>query len=81
MTAMKPIGQEYRVLPTKDCIKYIEKSGLSLQDDNWDYSIPSGKGLVYTLPNGEFVLVPTSFEESYPGIIFDNAETFKIFAG
>jgi hypothetical protein len=74
---MKPNDIDHKVLLTKDCIKYIEQSGLSIKDYNLDYSIPSGKGLIYTLSNGEFILMPSTFEESYPGIIFNNLESFR----
>lgn len=77
---MKSKDTGYKLISTEDCLKYIVQNGLSLEDENWDYSISSGKGLIYTLPNGEFVLVPSNFDKSYPSIVFNNAESFNEYA-
>lgn len=77
LIVMNPKDIELQVKSTKECLNYIEANGLTLQDNNPDYSIQSGSGLVYTLPNGEFVLVPTDLEQVYPGIIFKNEIIFK----
>lgn len=74
---MKPNKSDYRIILSKDCIRYIEQKGIGLNDYNLDYSIPSKSGLIYTLPNGEFILMPSNFDESYPSIIFSDAESFK----
>jgi hypothetical protein len=73
------MNSEYKVLTTKECMEYIQQNKIDLQNNNWDYSIPSGKGIIYTLPNGEFVLVPSNLMASYPGIIFKSVEIFKKF--
>ena len=76
-TGMNQINPEYRILPTNECEQYIIKNGLELRQFSMHYSIPSQAGLVYTLPNGEFVLVPSHSKPSYPGIIFRDAAIFK----
>ncbi|MBX9784359.1 MAG: hypothetical protein K2X48_13800 [Chitinophagaceae bacterium] len=70
---------QYKVIPTRDCIAYIEKYGLTIDDDS-DYRIKSTSGLVYTLSNNEVVLLPTNFDLDYPGIVFKNLDVFKYYA-
>jgi hypothetical protein len=67
----------YKVIKTKDCIEYIERFGLTINDDNPDISIKSQSGLIYTLQNGEVVLIPSNFDLNYPGIIFRNKSVFN----
>jgi hypothetical protein len=68
---------EYKILSTRKCIEYIETNGRDLKDNNWGYSIPSGCGIVYTLSNGEFVLIPNNLKENYPGFIFNDFDAFN----
>jgi hypothetical protein len=66
----------YKIKPTKECIEYIRHSGIQTSD--WsNYEINSRKGLVYVLPSGEFVLIPSNLDEEYPGIIFKDREIFQ----
>jgi len=74
--AMNSDTPQYKVIPTRDCIAYIEKYGLTINDDA-EYRIKSTSGLVYILPNKEVVLLPTNFDLEYPGIVFKNLEIFK----
>lgn len=67
----------YRVMSTKECLKYIENAGLSIHDDDTNFSLKSQSGVMYSLPNGEVVLMPTNFDLNYPGIIFKNAAAFE----
>jgi hypothetical protein len=69
----------YRVMPTGECLKYLEAHGLTIHDD-WKYMIRSRAGLVYVLPNGETILMPTNFDVNYPGIVFKDKATFMHFA-
>lgn len=66
-------------MPTGECIKYLESHGLTIHDDS-RLRIKSRAGVVYILPSGETVLVPTNFDLKYPGIIFKDKETFLHFA-
>ena len=77
--AMNSDTPQYKVIPTRECIAYIEKSGLTIHDDS-DYRIKSTSGLVYILPNEEVVLLPTNFHLDYPGIVFKNLAIFKYYA-
>lgn len=70
----------YKVMSTKECISYIENAGLTIHDDDTDFSIKSQSGVVYSLPNGEIVLMPTNFDLKYPGIIFKNKGVFEHYA-
>jgi len=76
----RKMNKDYKVLSTHECMEYIERYHVDLKDNNWDYSIPSMKGIIYTLPNGEFVLVPSNFKASYPGIIFRDSQVFMKYA-
>lgn len=67
----------YKVMSTKECLNYIENAGLSIHDDDTNFSIKSQSGVIYSLPNGEIVLMPTNFDLHYPGIIFKNKMIFK----
>ncbi len=67
----------YKVLSTKECLNYIEKAGLSIHDDDTNFTIKSQSGVIYSLPNGEVVLMPTNFDLNYPGIVFKNTAVFK----
>jgi len=67
----------YKVMSTKDCLKYIANAGVSIHEDNTKFSIKSQSGVIYTLPNGEVVLMPTNFDLNYPGIIYKNTAVFK----
>ncbi|MFT3748128.1 MAG: hypothetical protein QM768_07415 [Agriterribacter sp.] len=67
---------KYVVSTTRECIKYIEANGVTLEDDNSQYSINSKSGLVYMLPNNEVVLIPTNLDPEYPGIIFKEKSYF-----
>jgi hypothetical protein len=69
----------YKVIPTRACIEYIERNGLTIQD-NSDYGIKSSSGLIYLLPNNEVVLIPANFDLNYPGIVFENLEIFRHYA-
>lgn len=77
--AMNSDTAQYKVIPTRECIMYIEKFGLTIHDDS-DYRIKSTSGLVYILPNSEVVLLPTNFDLEYPGIVFKNLTIFKHYA-
>lgn len=77
--AMSNDTTQYKVIPTRECIAYIEKQGLTIHDDS-EYGIKSNSGLVYVLPNKEVVLLPTNFDLDYPGIIFNDLKTFKHYA-
>jgi hypothetical protein len=68
---------EYKTLPTIECEKYIIEHGVTLDNFNIHFSIPSQAGLIYTLPNGEFVLVPSHARSTYPGIIFRDRSIFQ----
>lgn len=70
---------EYKVISTQECIAYIAKFGLTIQDDS-DYRIKSTSGLVYILPNKEVILLPTNFDLEYPGILFKSLTLFKHYA-
>ncbi|HET9058271.1 MAG TPA: hypothetical protein VFN30_15610 [Chitinophagaceae bacterium] len=70
----------YEVKSTKECIAYIENAGLSIHDDDPNLSIKSKSGVIYVLPNGEVVLVPSNFDLDYPGIIFKNKSAFEHYA-
>jgi len=72
---MEPSALSYRVMTTGDCIKYLESHGLTIHDDS-RLRIKSRAGLVYILPNGESILVPTNFDLKYPGIIFKDKDTY-----
>lgn len=76
--AMDNDSMPYKVIPVKECIKYIEKNGLTIFDKS-DYKIKSRSGIVYLLPNKEVVLVPTNFNPDYPGMIFNTIEVFKYY--
>jgi len=67
----------YKVMSTKECLSYIENAGLSIHDDDTNFSINSQSGVIYSLSNGEVVLMPTNFDLNYPGIIFKNTAVFK----
>lgn len=67
----------YKVMSTKECLNYIKNAGLSIHDEDTNLSIKSQSGVIYSLPNGEVVLMPTNFDLNYPGIVFKNAEVFK----
>jgi hypothetical protein len=67
----------YKVLTSRECLQYVEQHNVKEEDFNLDYTIPSRKGLVYTMPNGEFVLVPTHIDPLYPGFIFKDKNVFK----
>ncbi|MDP4216251.1 MAG: hypothetical protein Q8927_08615 [Bacteroidota bacterium] len=67
---------EYKVISTKECLEYLKHNQLGVVTFNPHYSIQSMKGIIYTLPNGKFVLVPSNYDESYPGIIFKDEEKF-----
>lgn len=67
----------YRIMSTKECLNYIENAGISIHDDDANFSLKSQSGVIYTLPNGEVVLMPTNFGLNYPAIIFKNTEVFK----
>ena len=67
----------YKVMSIKECLNYIENAGLSIHDDDTTFSIKSQSGVIYSLPNGEVVLMPTNFDLNYPGIVFKNTAVFK----
>lgn len=67
----------YRVMSTKECLNYLKSFGLTIHDDDMHLLIKSGKGVVYPLPNGEVLLVPTNFNKNYPGIIFKSKKEFE----
>ncbi len=69
----------YKVTSTRECIKYIERHGLTIHDDS-QHQIKSTSGIIYILPNNEVVLIPTNFDLEYPGIIFKDLETFKYYS-
>ncbi|HEY4111130.1 hypothetical protein [Puia sp.] len=69
----------YRVMPTRECLTYLEAHGLTIHDDSGD-RIKSKSGVVYVLPNGETILMPTNFDRDYPGIVFKDRATFLDFA-
>jgi len=77
--AMGSDTAQYKIVPTRQGIAYIEKSGLTIHDES-DYRIKSTSGLVYILPNKEVVLLPTNFDLDYPGVVFKNLEIFKHYA-
>ncbi|MFT3948317.1 MAG: hypothetical protein QM763_15205 [Agriterribacter sp.] len=66
----------YKIISTRECIKYIEDNGLTIYDDS-EYQIKSLSGLIYILPNNEVVLIPTNFDLNYPGIIFKTLGIFE----
>jgi len=76
----RKMSKDYRVLPTGECMEYIQQHHVNLKDNNWGYTIASMKGIIYTLPNGEFVLVPSNLKASYPGIIFRDSGVFLKYA-
>lgn len=67
----------YKVISSKECIEYLELHNKSLQDFSKNYHIPSGKGVVYEMFNGEIVLFHPRGKGEYPGFIFANYETFE----
>ena len=67
----------YKVMSTKECLTYIENEGLTINEDNEKLSIKSQSGVIYSLPNGEIVLLPTNFDLNYPGMVFTNKAVFK----
>lgn len=71
-------ASKYKIISTQECIKYIEDNGLTIYDDS-EHQIKSLTGLIYILPNKEVVLIPTSFDLNYPGIIFKNLEIFEYY--
>lgn len=73
---MKPIDSGYLIAPKSICEKYIQDKGGSLKDVNWKYSIQSHAALVYTLANGEVVMIPSHSAPDYPSFIFKNIESF-----
>jgi hypothetical protein len=68
---------DFRVLPTKDCISYLDKFDLTVDDVDTSLSISSGFGLVYSLPNKEVVLIPTRIGLLYEGFIFKDVYAFN----
>ncbi len=42
---------DYKCLPTKQCVEYIESYGLTINDEDTSLSIPGLGGLIYRLPN------------------------------
>lgn len=77
--AMNKDSTEFRIISTKAGIEYLERSGLTINDES-EYQIQSNSGLVYILPNKEVMLLPTNFDPEYPGIIFKDLATFKQYA-
>jgi hypothetical protein len=73
---MTKINPEYKILPAWECDQYIIKHGEKLQNFSRSISIPSKAGAIYSLSNGEFVLVPNS-KPDYPGFIFRDFAAFK----
>lgn len=67
---------EYKFESTSNCIKYIEKNGLTLEDIDTTIFIESEMGLLYSLPNDEVVMIPSDFRDDYVGIIFCNRNAF-----
>ncbi|MBB1287392.1 hypothetical protein HRH25_23655 [Flavisolibacter sp. BT320] len=67
----------YKVLPTKQCIAYIESQGLTVDDWDTTLSIPSGYGFLYSLPTKEIVLIPTRTGMPYEGFIYKNKAAFE----
>jgi len=67
----------YRLLTTQEALVYLREHGLTFVDSNPAYTIGSGGGLVYTLPNGEVVLLQAGLREGYPAFVFSNVLAFK----
>lgn len=78
--AMKTIETGHQVLPSKQCIEYLEEKGTKLQIQRPDDATKSTSGLVYILSNGEVVLLPSHVKPSYPGIIFKDMTEYKKYA-
>jgi len=50
-----------------------------MEDFNWEYSIPSNSGLVFTLSNGEFVIIPSHLKPDVPCMIISDKSQFLKF--
>src|SRR6218665_1121780 len=70
-------NMEYRIISSKEGMDYLENNNKSLQDFSIEYFIPSHKGVIYELSNGELVLIHPRGKGEYPGFIFSNYEAFK----
>lgn len=70
-------NMDYKLITSKEGMEYLEHSNKSLQDFSADYFIPSNKGVIYELSNGEIVLIHPKGKGEYPGFIFSNYEAFR----
>jgi len=82
VTAIMAKGQimdnkKIHVIKSIDGLAYIKTHGGKVQDFNEKYAIPSSSGSVYSMPNGEVVLINITYQDNYPGFIFDDYESFK----
>jgi hypothetical protein len=71
------IKPNFTIKSVKDCLDYLKPFKINPQNRDSKLFIPGYGGLVYTLPNGEIILIPTDTDLEYSGFIFPNLNSFK----
>ena len=79
LLALRPSepNPQFKVVSTNQAIIYLDTYGIRLKDSTPKYQIPSGYGRVYTLQNGEVVLIGSAFQDNYPAFVFNSFEDFE----
>ncbi|MEZ2442780.1 hypothetical protein AB6805_13745 [Chitinophaga sp. RCC_12] len=67
----------YKLITSKEGLKYLENNKKHLQDFSRKLHIPSGYSTIYEMNNGEILLFNPSSGDEYPGFIFDGYQSFK----
>lgn len=65
------------ILPFNEALRYLHQNNLNIDKNDESLSIPSNSAFVYSLKNGEILVIPSDLDSSaYPSILFKDRSSF-----